>query len=82
MKVEIDVECIVKREKYEEEHQEESCKKKVQISVRRTYMQNITMSDNTVFLQQTRGFSSVGRAFALHAKGRRFDSGILHKGVT
>ena len=35
--------------------------------------------NNVTFWQKIpRGFSSVGRAFALHAKGHRFDSGILH----
>ena len=32
----------------------------------------------TLLRTQARGFSSVGRALALHARGHRFDSGILH----
>ena len=39
----------------------------------RAYM-NVTFEEKL-----PRGFSSVGRAFALHAKGHRFDSGILHE---
>ena len=33
-------------------------------------------------IKKIRGISSVGRAFALHAKGRGFDSPILHEYVS
>ena len=32
-----------------------------------------------VYLKELRGISSVGRAFAWHARGQRFETAILHK---
>lgn len=37
-----------------------------------------TMPELCIFALQARGISSFGRALAWHARGDRFDSGILH----